>query len=96
MTYTMPVSTYGYDITNITVYGGWPDDGRNEQKYQILYLYPGLAPTTFSGTIGSFDYNPALNSGEQNATRVTLVPATGVLAQNVYALEFNFNLQSKR
>ena len=40
MTYTMPVSTYGYDITNITVYGGWPDDGRNEQKYQILYSTP--------------------------------------------------------
>jgi hypothetical protein len=94
MTYTLPASAQGYDITNITVYGGWTDDGRNEQKYQVLYSTP-AAPTTFSGSIGTFDYNPTFSSGEPNATRVTLVPAAGALAQNVYALQFNFNLQSK-
>jgi hypothetical protein len=93
MTYTLPTQTYGYNITNITIYGGWPDDGRNEQKYQVLYSTV-TDPTTFV-SIGTFDYNPTFTSSEPNATRVTLVPAVGALAQNVYALEINFNLQSK-
>src|SRR5665213_1779303 len=93
MTYTLPAGTYGYNITNITVYGGWADDGRNEQKYQVLYSTVS-APTTFV-SIGTFDYNPTFSSSEPNATRTTLMPATGALAQNVYAVEFNFNLQSK-
>jgi hypothetical protein len=93
MTYTLPTTVSGYNITNITVYGGWPDDGRNEQKYQVLYSTVS-APSTFT-SIGTFDYNPSFVSGEPNATRVTLVPATGALAQNVYAVQINFNMQSK-
>jgi hypothetical protein len=93
MTYTLNTSsaTNGFDLTNIVVYGGWPDDGRNEQKYQILYSTV-AAPATFS-SIGTFDYNPSFTSGEPNATRVTLIPATGVLAQNVAAVQINWNLQ---
>src|ERR1035438_3085308 len=38
MTYTLDTSitgsTNGYDVTNIVVYGGWGDGGRNEQKYE--------------------------------------------------------------
>ena len=93
MTYTLNTSsaTNGYDLTNIVVYGGWPDDGRNEQKYQVLYSTV-AAPTTFS-SIGTFDYNPSFSSSEPNSSRVMLVPATGVLAQNVAAVEINWNLQ---
>jgi hypothetical protein len=93
MTYTLNTgaATNGFDLTNIVVYGGWSDDGRNEQKYQILYSTV-AAPTTFS-SIGTFDYNPSFTSGEPNATRVSLIAATGVLAQNVYAVQINWNLQ---
>ncbi len=93
MTYTLntTLATNGFDLTNIVVYGGWGDDGRNEQKYQILYSTV-AAPGTFS-SIGTFDYNPSFTSGEPNATRVTLIPTTGVLAQNVAAVEINWNLQ---
>ena len=38
ITYTLPASTSGYDITNIVVYGGWADAGRNEQKYNIFSI----------------------------------------------------------
>lgn len=93
MTYFLPTAAQGYTITNITIYGGWPDDGRNEQKYQVLFSTV-AAPTTFT-SIGTFDYNPSFTSGEPNATRVSLVPSFGALAQNVYALQINFNLQSK-
>jgi len=93
MTYTLDTSlaTNGFDLTNITIYGGWPDNGRNEQKYQVLYSTV-AAPATFS-SIGTFNYNPTFTSGEPNATRVTLVPVAGSLADNVAAVQINWNLQ---
>ncbi len=94
MTYSLPSGfANGYDITNITVYGGGPDDSRNEQIYQVLYSTM-AAPTVFSGVIGTFDYKPSFADGGPNATRVTIVPAAGALAHNVYALQFNFNMKS--
>ncbi len=96
MTYTLNtvVATNGFDLTNITIYGGWPDDGRNEQKYQVLYSTV-AAPATFS-SIGTFDYNPTFSSGEPNANRVTLVPVSGALAQNVAAVQINWDLQGSQ
>lgn len=91
MTYTLPSSTYGYNITNITIYGGWTDDGANEQTYQVLYSTVS-APTVFN-SIGIFDYKPSFTSGEPNATRTILIPKAGALAQNVYAVELNFNIK---
>jgi hypothetical protein len=46
MTYTLDSQTYGYDVTNITVYGGWLNGNRNEQEYQVLYSTVS-APSTF-------------------------------------------------
>jgi hypothetical protein len=37
---------YGYDVTNITVYGGWLNGNRNEQEYHVLYSTVS-APSTF-------------------------------------------------
>ena len=94
MTYTLPAGpSYGYEVTNIAVYGGWSNDNRNEQKYQVLYS-TFQAPSTFV-SIGTFDYNPTFNNNAPNSTRVILVPLTGVLAHNVAAVQINFNLQSK-
>ena len=93
MTYMLPTSTYGYNLTNITVYAGWADDGRNEQKYQVLYSTVGTSGPWIS--IGTFDYNPSFTDSQPNATRVILVPLSGALAQNVVAVQLNFNMQSK-
>lgn len=91
VTYTLSTNLgapYGFDLTNITVYGGWTDPGRNEQDYQILYSTV-QDPTNFV-VLALEDYTPGDPNGAVSENRTTLVPATGVLAHNVYAVEFNF------
>ena len=92
MTYTLNLASapYGYDLTNIEVYGGWGDDSRNEQKYQVLYSTV-AAPTVFNA-LTTVDYNPGDPKNTQSATRTILVPASGALVQNVAAVEINFDL----
>ena len=90
VTYTLPYSANGWSLTNITVFGGWGDGGRDEQKYQVLYSTI-AAPTVFNNLV-SVDYLPSgVPANTPSATRTMLTPASGVMAQNVYALEFNFN-----
>jgi hypothetical protein len=93
MTYTLITDSApnGFDLTNIVVYGGWGDAGRNEQKYQVLYSTV-ANPTAFNNLL-TVDYNPNDPNNTQSATRTTLVPANGVLAQNVAAVEINWGLQ---
>jgi hypothetical protein len=94
MTYTFDTSitgsTNGYDITNIVVYGGWGDGGRNEQKYQVYYTTVGSANQTLLVLV---DYNPNDPNNTQSATRTTLIPTGTALVQHVSSIEFNFNLQ---
>jgi hypothetical protein len=93
MTYTLPSSAaYGFDLTNITVFGGWGDHGRNEQKYQILYSTMSN-PTAFV-SLGTFDFNPNDPANQPSATRTMLIPVSGALAKNVYAVEINWNVAS--
>jgi autotransporter-associated beta strand protein len=86
--YKLAGSVSGYDLTNITVYGGWKDAGRDQQAYTVYYSTI-AAPTTFI-LLGIVNYLPANASGVQCATRATLTPATGVLASRAAAVEFNF------
>jgi len=86
--YTLPVSASGYGLTNITVYGGWRDAGRDQQAYTVSYSKV-ATPTTFV-TLGTVNYNPVNPAAVQSATRATLTPANGVLATNVAAVKFDF------
>jgi hypothetical protein len=88
VTYTLTGSATGYNLTNITVYGGWRDDGRDQQGYTVYYSTV-AAPSTFI-TLGSVSYNPANAASTACATRATLMPANGSLATNVAAVEFDF------
>ena len=88
VTYTLTGATSGYTLTNITVYGGWGDAGRDQQAYTIYYSKV-AAPATFIA-LGSANYNPANPSGVQSATRATFTPVNGVLATNVAAVKFDF------
>ncbi len=90
ITYTLPSTANGYDLTNIMVYGGWSDGGRDEQKYNVYYSTVS-APSTFNA-LETVDFNPSNPTGARSATRVTLVPSGAALAQNVYAIQFDFNL----
>jgi signal transduction histidine kinase len=86
--YSLPAATNGYDLTNITVYGGWANNGRDQQAYTVYYSTV-AAPTMFV-RLGSVNYNPPNPANVQSATRVTLLPAVGVLAANVSAIRFDF------
>ena len=87
ITYTLPVA--GYNITNIVSYGGWADNGRDQQAYTVSYSTV-AAPATFTA-IASANWNPPIPGGEQSADRVTLVSSTnGPIATNVFAVKFDF------
>jgi hypothetical protein len=86
--YTLTGSSSGYNLTNITVYGGWRDNGRDQQGYTVYYSTV-AAPSTFI-TLGSVSYNPANAASTACATRETLMPANGPLATNVAVVKFDF------
>ncbi len=78
----------GYNLTNITVYGGWKDAGRDQQAYTVYYSKV-TAPGSFI-LLRSVNYNPANAAGALCATRATLTPASGSLATSVAAVKFDF------
>jgi len=88
VTYTLAGSVTGYSLTDITVYGGWGDSGRDQQAYTIYYSTIS-APTNFI-QLSAVNYLPANQSNVQCATRATLTPASGSLAVNVAAVKFDF------
>ncbi len=88
LTYTLSNSVTGYDLTNITVYGGWADSGRDQQAYTVDYSTVS-APTNFI-SLAVVNYNPSIASSIQSATRVTLTSSVGVLATNVATVKFDF------
>ncbi|HWY77385.1 MAG TPA: family 78 glycoside hydrolase catalytic domain, partial [Verrucomicrobiae bacterium] len=86
--YALTSSAYGYDLTNITVYGGWANNGRDQQAYTVYYSTV-TAPTNFI-SLAVVNYNPSVANNIQSATRVTLTSSNGVLAANVAAVKFDF------
>ena len=88
VTYTLTGFTAGYTLTNITVFGGWKDAGRDQQAYTVSYSKV-TAPAAFI-SLGTVNYNPANPASVQSATRATLTAANGVLATNVAAVKFDF------
>jgi len=86
--YTLTGSANGYTLTNITVYGGWANNGRDQQAYTVYYSTV-AAPANFT-SLAVVHYSPAIASGLQSATRVMLTSSNGVLAANVAAVKFDF------
>src|ERR1019366_8790331 len=90
--YSLAGSATGYNLSNIVVYGGWADNGRDQQAYTVSYSTM-LAPTNFIA-LTSVNLNPSDPANAQSATRVTLSSATGALATNVAAVKFDFGSPS--
>jgi hypothetical protein len=88
LVYTLNGPVGGYNLTNITVYGGWADNGRDQQAYTVYYSRV-AAPTNFL-LLGVVNYLPSNPASVQCATKVTLTPVSGVLASNVSAVKFDF------
>ena len=89
LVYPLPAAANGYNLTNITVYGGWQDAGRDAQNYTVWYSTT-ASPNTFN-YLTSVSYVPANPAGTGAATRVAIADLSGAaLAKNVAALEFDF------
>ncbi len=87
VTYTLPVSANGYDITNITSYAGFQSNTRDQQAYTVYYATT-ANPNSFL-PLAVVNYNPPNPSSVISFTRATITPLTGSLAANVVALMFN-------
>ena len=90
--YSLTGSATGYNLTNIMVYGGWGDAGRDQQAYTI-YCSTISTPTVFT-KLSTVNYNPSNPLSVQSATRATMTPASGALATNVAAVKFDFTSPS--
>ncbi len=91
--YKLPASTNGYNLTNITVYSGWKDSGRDAQAYTI-YFSTVVNPTVFN-VLTPVNYNPSVPGGLATANRVVVADVGGgVIAANVVALKFDFTSPS--
>jgi len=77
----------GYAITEIGVYTGWRDGGRDGQNYNILYSLVS-DPTDFLA-LTSIDYNPA-NGGPADTVVQLLMSDGSPLISGVAALRFDF------
>ncbi|HET6408219.1 MAG TPA: hypothetical protein VFG14_10095 [Chthoniobacteraceae bacterium] len=79
------VNTLGYDISSIETYGGWHDNGRDRQSFQISIS---LAGSDAFIDFGSINFDPTLGTTTSIPTGVRAVfPAT---LSGVDAIRFDF------
>ncbi|HEX5177535.1 MAG TPA: hypothetical protein VFV83_10920, partial [Chthoniobacteraceae bacterium] len=91
VTYTLDTSAnpLGYDINQIVVYGGWNDNGRDQQLFTVAYSVVGNAGFI---NLPSVDFNPAVGADLQSATRVTLADTAPIpLAFGVDEIRLTFS-----
>src|SRR5579864_220085 len=89
--YTLPANANGYNLTNITVYGGWANNGRDQQAYTVLYSTVSN-PSSFI-YLATVNYNPSVPQNTASANQVVFNNASGgAIATNVAAVEFVLNL----
>jgi hypothetical protein len=84
LTYVFPVST----IARLDMYGGWNDNGRDEQNFTVEFSANGGA--TWGTLIASGSFNPTVGAGLQSATRVSISDNAGALATGVNAMRVSF------
>lgn len=88
VTYDLGANPFGYDISSIVVYGGWNDNGRDQQFYTVSYSLIGDAAFVPLTTV---NFNPIVAGGFQTANRSTITEdALLFLATGVDAVRFDF------
>jgi hypothetical protein len=88
LTYTLIGPASGFDVTNITSYGGWSDGGRDQQAYTVSYSTV-QDPATFN-VIATASFNPSLPGSVPSSDRLTISSTSGPLATNVAKIRFDF------
>jgi len=91
--YSLPKSTLGYNLTNIVVYAGHNDAGRDSQAY-IIWGATAASPTNFNVPVAQVSYDPTTTIAPtiQSATRVSFTATNGIVAANIAAVKFDFNV----
>jgi hypothetical protein len=90
VTYSLGTNPTGYNISSIVSYGGWNDNGRDQQAYTVAYSTV-ASPGTFID-IATVSFNPAVANNLQTANRVTIADDTlPNLATGAAAVRFTFN-----
>ncbi len=89
LTYTLDTARGGYNLTQINIYGGWNDSGRENISLAGISYSTVAAPATFIPIA-----NSAVNyEGNTAIARASLTASSGVLAANVSAVRFTFGAQ---
>lgn len=81
----LSVAPLGYDITQINTFAGWSTVDY-EQHYEVLFS--SLGDASF-WSLGTFAYFPPIE-GALNSTLIEITDSSGVLANGVDAIRFNF------
>ncbi len=90
LTYILGSAFNGYDISKINIYSGWGDSGRENISLNSIKYSTVANPTSFTNTFP----NSAINYEGGTAVALSTLTATGgTLADNVYAIQFNFGNQ---
>lgn len=84
----LAASPLGYDLTQIDLYSGWNDSGRDQQVFAISYSTVDGGGVMIPLASGSF--NPAVPADSQSATRVTITDTLSRLATGVETIRFDF------
>ena len=91
VTYTLNTSanSLGYDIDSSVVYGGWNDNGRDQQLFTVAYSVVGNSAFI---NLPPVDFNPTVGANLQSATRVTLAETAPIpLASGVDEIRITFS-----
>ena len=89
LTYTLPASSQGFNISNINLFSNWDDQGRSQITVSNISYSTVSSPAVFI-PIG----NTAVNSNPGSSNEVSFSASGGVMATNVYAIQINFGPQN--
>jgi hypothetical protein len=89
VTYSLAANALGYNISSVAVYGGWNDNGRDQQLYTFSYSVVGSASFVTVPLTVNFDSGAPANLQVANRTILT-DNALPFIATNVDAVRFDF------
>lgn len=95
VTYTLntTLSPLGYDISSIAVYGGWNDNGRDQQFYTVSYSLVG--GDEFFDLI-TVNFNPTVEGDLQTANRTVVTDdANDFIISGVDQIRFTFHPETE-
>jgi fibronectin-binding autotransporter adhesin len=88
LTYTLPASSQGFNVSNINLFANWDDQGRSQITVSNISYSTVGSPTVFTPIA-----NTAVNSNPGSSNEASYSASGGVMATNVYAIQINFGGQ---